>query len=326
MTRLTFALIVLSIALILLSAFVGTAPLTIAETFSGALGGDTRVQAIVWELRVPRAVAAFSVGAALGLAGAALQGLLRNPLAGPGVLGVSAISALGAVITIYFGLDALGAWMIPAAAIIFAGGAMLLLLTIVGNSPDMVRLILIGVGLSSLAGALTALAMNLAPTAFTLTDMVNWLLGSVTNRSWVDVIMVLPFWLLGGALILLAAPGLRALSLGEETAQTLGANPAQTRFLIIAGTSLLAGASVGIAGTIGFIGVVAPHLVRPFCGHDPKAILVPSALVAGAMLTAADVIIRIIPFDQELRLGVAAALFGAPVFIWIAARTSGGWR
>lgn len=326
MNRLTISLATCAALLISLSAFVGTAPLTIGETMRGVLGEDPRILAVVWELRMPRAVAAFGVGASLGLAGAALQGLLRNPLAGPGVLGVSAMSALGAVIAIYFGWVAAGMWVVPLAAIIFAGAAMFALLALGGNNASTVRLILVGVGLSSLAGALTALAMNLAPTAFTLTDMVNWLLGSVTNRSWLDVGLALPFWLIGGALVLAAGSGLRALSLGAETALTLGADPARTRLFVIVGTSLLAGASVGVAGTIGFVGVVAPHIVRPFCGHDPKSLLVPSALAAGVVLTAADLIIRVLPFDQELRLGVAAALFGAPVFIWIAARTSGGWR
>lgn len=326
MSRLSFSLGLVALLAVALSALIGTAPLTIGETISGAFGGNERVQAIVWELRIPRAVAAFGVGAALGLAGAALQGLLRNPLAGPGVLGVSAISALGAVIAIYFGWVAAGLWVVPTAAIIFAGAAMLALLAVAGSNPDTVRLILVGVGLSSLAGALTALAMNLAPNAFTLTDMVNWLLGSVTNRSWLDIALVLPFWIIGGGLIYMAGGGLRALSLGEQTALTLGSNPRRTRLLVISGTSLLAGASVGIAGTIGFVGVVAPHAVRPLCGHDPKSVLLPSALAGGAMLALADLIIRVAPFDQELKLGVAAALLGAPVFIWIAAKTSGGWR
>ena len=326
MTRLSVVLALMAAILIASSSLVGTAPLSLGETISGAFGGNERIQAIVWELRMPRAVAAFGVGAALGLAGAALQGLLRNPLAGPGVLGVSAISALGAVIAIYFGWVAAGLWVVPSAAILFAGFAMLALLLVSGDSPDTVRLILVGVGLSSLAGALTALAMNLAPNAFTLTDMVNWLLGSVTNRSWIDIVLVAPFWIVGGALVYAAGSGLRALSLGEQTALTLGANPMRTRWLVIAGTSLLAGASVGIAGTIGFVGVVAPHIVRPFSGHDPKSILLPSALMGGVILTAADLVIRVLPFDQELKLGVAAALFGAPIFIWIAMRTSGGWR
>ena len=326
MTRLSLGLACIAAALVIVSSLIGTAPLTLAETIDGAFGGNQRIQSIVWELRMPRVVAAFGVGAALGLAGAALQGLLRNPLAGPGVLGVSAISSLGAVIAIYFGWVAAGLWVVPSAAIVFAGVAMCALLLVLGNNPDTVRLILVGVGLSSFAGALTALAMNLAPSAFTLSDMINWLLGSVTNRSWLDIALVAPFWVMGGLLVYVAGSGLRALSLGEQTALTLGADPVRTRWLVIAGTSLLAGASVGIAGTIGFVGVVAPHIVRPMCGHDPKSILLPSALMGGVILAAADLVVRLLPFDQELKLGVAAALFGAPVFIWIAMRTSGGWR
>lgn len=324
--RLNASLLLLSALLFAVSLFTGSAPLSIAETVRGLIGQGGPVTVIIWEIRAPRAVAAFGVGAALGLAGAALQGLLRNPLAGPGVLGVSAFSALGAVCVIYFGLVALGVWVVPLAAVSFAGLAMVLLLAASGKSPDTVRMILVGIGLSSLAGALTALAMNMAPNPFSLSDMVNWLLGTVTNRSWLDVGLVLPFWVIGGGVILMAGPGLRALSLGEETALTMGADPARTRLLVIAGTSLLAGASVAIAGTIGFVGIVAPHVVRPFARHDPQRLLIPSALAAGAMLMAADLVIRVLPFDQELRLGVAAALFGAPVFIWIASRLAGETR
>ena len=324
--KLNLTLVLICTVLGLASLFVGTAPLSLGETFSGMMGEGGPVTAIVWEIRAPRIVAAFGVGAALGLAGAALQGLLRNPLAGPGVLGVSAFSALGAVIAIYFGLTAIGIWVVPLASIGFAGLAMVLLLAASGKRPDTVRMILVGIGLSSLAGALTALAMNLAPNPFSLSDMVNWLLGTVTNRSWLDVGLAVPFWLVGAVVILVAGPGLRALSLGEETALTMGADPARTRLLVIAGTSLLAGASVAIAGTIGFVGIVAPHVVRPFVQYDPKKLLIPSALAAGAMLMGADLLIRILPFDQELKLGVAAALFGAPVFIWIAARLSGSTR
>jgi len=326
MSRLSLILTGLSAALIAASVLMGTAPLSLGETVSGALGGDERIGVIVWDIRLPRALAAFGVGAALGLAGAALQGLLRNPLAGPGTLGVSAFSALGAVIAIYFGLASAGMWVVPLAAVSFAGLAMAALVAASGRSPDTVRLILVGVGLSSLAGALTALAMNMAPNPFSLSDMINWLLGSVTNRAWTDIVLALPFWAIGAVLVLAAGQGLRALALGEDTALTLGADPARTRWLVVAGTSLLAGASVAVAGTIGFVGIVAPHVVRPFCRHDPATMLVPSALAAGAMLLAADIVVRVLPFDQELKLGVAAALFGAPVFIWIASRAAGGWR
>ncbi len=321
--RLNLLLAGLCILLAIASLYFGTAALSPAEVLSGLLGEAGTARVIIWEIRAPRIAAAFGVGATLGLAGAALQGLLRNPLAGPGVLGVSAFAALGAVCVIYFGLAVIGVWVVPLAAISFAGLAMALLLLAAGRRPDTVRMILVGIGLSSLAGALTALAMNLAPNPYSLADMINWLLGTVTNRSWLDVGLALPFWSIGAVLILLAGRGLRALSLGEETALSMGADPARTRYLVIAGTSLLAGASVALAGTIGFVGIVAPHIVRPFARHDPQRLLVPSALAAGAMLMAADLVIRILPFDQELRLGVAAALFGAPVFIWIAARLAG---
>ena len=324
--HLNLSLLLLSVFLFALSLFVGSASLSLSETLVGLIGQGGSITTIIWEIRAPRAMAAFGVGAALGLAGASLQGLLRNPLAGPGVLGVSAFSALGAVCAIYFGLVAIGIWVVPLAAIGFAALAMGLLMLASGPSPDTVRMILVGIGLSSLAGAMTALAMNMAPNPFSLSDMVNWLLGTVTNRSWLDVGLVLPFWMIGAGVTLMAGPGLRALSLGEETALTMGADPARTRLLVVAGTSLLAGASVAIAGTIGFVGIVAPHVVRPFASHDPQRLLIPSALAAGAMLMLADLVIRVLPFDQELRLGVAAALFGAPVFIWIASRLAGEFR
>ncbi len=309
------------LVLIVLSALIGSAPLSVSETFSALFGqGNDAALIIVWEIRMPRAVAAFLVGAALGLAGAGLQGLLQNPLAGPGVLGVSAFATLGAVIAIYFGLAAWSNWSVPMAAIVFAGLAVAVLLLAAGRGAGTVTIILIGIGLSAFAGALTSLALNLAPNPYALSDLINWLLGSVANRSWPDIAFVVPALLVGGVLVLRAGPGLRALGLGEETAASLGADPARIRFLIILGTALLAGGSVALAGTIGFVGMVAPHIVRPFVKHDPKSLLIPSALAAGAMLLAADIVIRVLPFATELKLGVAAALIGAPVFIWIASR------
>jgi iron complex transport system permease protein len=183
-----------------------------------------------------------------------------------------------------------------------------------------VTLLLIGIGLSSFAGALMSLALNLAPNPYSLADLVNWMMGSVANRSWADIMLAAPALAIGAALVLASGPGLRALSLGDETAASLGADPKRTRLLVIGGTSLLAGASVATAGTIGFVGIVAPHVMRPFAGHDPQRLLVPSALFAGIVLLVADIAIRVLPFQQELKLGVAAALVGGPVFIWIAAR------
>lgn len=321
MSRLTGVLALVAALLFAVSALVGTAPLPLGDTLAALIGqGDERVRAILWELRLPRAAAAFAVGAALGLAGAALQGLLQNPLAEPGVLGVSAFSALGAVIAIFFGFAAVNSFAVPIAAILGAGIATLLLVFAASRGAGSVTLLLIGIGLSSFAGALMSLALNMAPNPYSLADLVNWMMGSVANRSWADILLGAPGWIIGAALVFLAGPGLRALSLGDETAKSLGADPRRIRLLVIGGTSLLAGASVATAGTIGFVGIVAPHIIRPFVRHDPQRLLIPSALLAGIILMVADIAIRVLPFQQELKLGVAAALVGGPVFIWIATR------
>lgn len=321
MNRLTVSLALVAALLFAISALVGTAPLPLGDTLAALAGqGDERVRAILWELRLPRAAAAFAVGAALGLAGAGLQGLLQNPLAEPGVLGVSAFSALGAIIAIFFGFAAVSSFAVPLAAIFGAGIATLLLVFAAMRGAGSVTLLLIGIGLSSFAGALMSLALNMAPNPYSLADLVNWMMGSVANRSWADILLGAPGWVIGAGLVLMAGPGLRALSLGDETARTLGADPRRIRLLVITGTSLLAGASVATAGTIGFVGIVAPHIIRPFVRHDPQRLLIPSALLAGIILMTADIAIRVLPFQQELKLGVAAALVGGPVFIWIATR------
>lgn len=294
-------------------------PLAAAKGLFGA--GDPAIALIAQEIRLPRALAAFFAGAALGAGGAALQGLLRNPLADPGVLGLSTAASLGAVVAIYFNLAALAVWATPAGAILFALGATALLYVLGAGRVSTARLILVGVGLASFGAGLIALVMNLAPNPFALSDLVSWLFGSVANRSFSDLALAVPFIGLGLALTLAAAPGLRALALGEEAAASLGADLASMRWLVIAGSAFLVGGSVSLAGAVGFVGVVAPHIVRPLVGHDPARVILPAALAGGALLAAADLFIRLLPFAQELKLGVAAALIGAPGFVWIAART-----
>lgn len=275
---------------------------------------------VVWEIRLPRALAAFGAGAALGASGAALQGLLRNPLAEPGVLGVSAAASLAATFVLYYGLVEAGAFALPVAAIAGALGATALLAAAAARVGSVVTLILVGVGLSSLAGALMALLMNLAPNPFSLADMLNWTLGTVANRSFDDLLLAGPFLAAGLGLLAAARRGLSALTLGEEAAAGVGVDLPRARRLVVVGAGLATGASVSLAGAIGFVGIVAPHLVRPLVDHDPARTLVPAALLAGALLVLADVGVRLAPTDAELRLGVVAALIGAPVFIWIAAR------
>jgi len=306
---------------IIVSALVGYAPLSLGETLAALFGGAPEpVRIVVWEIRIPRALTAFLVGAALGASGALLQGLLRNPLADPGVLGVSAAAALGAVIAIYFNLALISAFVVPVMAVVFALAATVVLYVAGAARLSAVQLVLVGVGLSSFAGALTAVAMNLSPNPFSLSDMVNWLLGSVANRSYLDIGFGAPFWIAGAVLAGFALPGLRALALGEDTAATLGADLGRVRLLVIIGSALLTGAAVAVAGTIGFVGIIAPHLIRPFVRHDPADLVLPSAILAGLILVAADTALRVLPFSQELKLGVAAALVGAPAFIWVAVK------
>ena len=329
MSRLTLnvSLAVGLLLIVLLSALLGSSQLSLSQTVAGLFGaGSETARIIVWEIRLPRALAAMGVGAALGASGALMQGLLRNPLAEPGVLGVSASASLGAIIALYFGLGFLGAFTVPVLAVTGALAATAVLSVLAAARISAVQLILVGVGLSSFAGALGALAINLAPNRFALSDMVTWMLGSVTNRSLDDLVFVAPFWIAGLGLAILTAPGLRALALGEDTAQTLGVDLARIRTGVIGAAALLAGGAVAISGVIGFVGIVAPHLVRPFVRHDPADLIWPSALLGGALIALADLVLRLVPLDQELRLGVMVSMIGAPVFILIAARSRGMGR
>ncbi|MEX6632452.1 FecCD family ABC transporter permease [Hyphococcus lacteus] len=315
---LSISLVVLSSILIIISLFIGPASIAPTAAIAALFNDHGAISVVVREIRLPRALAAWVAGACLGAAGAGLQGLLRNPLADPGVLGVSAAAALGAVLSIYFNFATLAFWVTPFSAILFALGATTILYVLGAGRVSTARLILIGVGISSLCGALLSLVMNLSPNPYALSDLINWLFGTVANRSFQDIALTVPFTVVGFAAIYASGPGLSALTLGEETAATIGANLARTTMLVIAGAAALVGASVAIAGAIGFIGIVAPHIVRAFSGHNPAHVLVPSALLGGAILTAADLMIRVLPFDQELKLGVAAALIGAPGFVWVA--------
>ncbi len=321
MTRIAPFLAVLLLICLILSLGLGATPLPPARLLAALLGqgspGDTLV---VWEIRLPRALAAAAVGAALGMSGAALQGLLRNPLAEPGILGVSANASLFASFTLYYGLAALSPLVLPLAAVAGALAATGLAALAALRTRSVVTLILIGVGLSSLAAALMALMMNLAPNPFTLSDMINWMLGTVDNRSLSDLALSAPFLIAGAAMLLAARRGLSALALGEESAEGMGLDLRRHRALVITGAGLVTGGAVALAGTIGFVGIVAPHLMRPWYRYDPGRLPVPSALLGAVLLVLADIGVRLLPTDAELKLGVVAALIGAPLFIWIAAR------
>lgn len=318
---LTVLLLTASAGALLAACFLGSTPLGGARVIAALLGQGTAGDGIVlWEIRLPRALTAFVVGAALGTSGAALQGLLRNPLADPGVLGVTATSSLTATFALYYGLAATSAFLLPVYAIAGALAATALLAAAAIRIRSVVTLILLGVGLSSFSAAAMSLLLNLAPNPFTLSDMMNWLLGSVANRSLADLQFALPFMLVGLAILFANRRGLSALTLGEEAASGVGLDLRRQRIAIVLGAGLATGASVALAGAIGFVGIVAPHIVRPIVDHDPARSLWPSALLAGLILVLADIGVRLMPTATELKLGVVAALIGAPAFIWIAVR------
>lgn len=300
-----------------------------------ALGWDAFVRAfrepasgesiVLWQIRLPRVLCALLVGAALGLAGAVMQGLLRNPLAEPGVIGVSGTAAFAAALAIVLGLASIpGA--VEAAALIGAAVAGVLL-TVVGarmKAPE--GLILFGVALSSFSGAATALIFNLSPSPIASAEVMSWMLGSVANRSWFDVAWVGVAVLLAAFFAVLARRGLRLLTLGEDVAKASGLPLVRLRVCALLAAAVAAGAAVAVAGVIGFVGLAAPHLVRSAVRGDPARILLPSALAGGLILVIADLATRVIPTDQELKLGVFTALIGAPLFAVIAWRAAREWR
>ena len=316
-----FSLILAIIITLLGGAAIGDTPMSLSRVVWALLGqGSAGDHLVIWSIRVPRMVAAFLVGGALGMSGAALQGLLRNPLAEPGILGVSSVSVLFATLSLFFGWATLGPVILPGLAIIGALTATMFIALAARWIGSVVTLILIGIALSGFTGAMISLLMNMASHPFFLSDLMNWTLGSVTNRSFVDIFFLAPFILSGMILLHFSRRGLSALTLGDETASSLGLDLARQRISIIIGTGLATGGAVALAGAIGFVGIVAPHMVRPFVHHDPARTLWPSALLGGLMVMLADLLVRIIPTTNELKLGVVAALFGAPVFVWIAIR------
>lgn len=278
---------------------------------------------ILMELRLPRAILAVTIGAGLGAAGAAMQGYLRNPLADPGLFGIAPMAALGAVTSFWIGgllPPAWASWTLPVFALGGAGLAMALLAGIAGRTPSgagggIALFTLAGLMIASLAGALTALAVTLAPSPFALTEIVMWLNGALTDRSWREVWIALPLVLTGIGVLALAARPLDALTLGEEAARSMGMDPARLLGLLVLGVGLTVGAGVAVAGIIGFVGLIVPHLVRPLTDRLPSSLVLPSALAGACLVLAADSIVRVLPLVTELRLGIALSLIGAPFFL-----------
>ncbi|NOZ43124.1 MAG: iron ABC transporter permease [Alphaproteobacteria bacterium] len=324
---LTLLLAIILAVIAFLSLFIGSADLGAGDILAALSGSATHsTEIIVIDLRLPRMVIGILAGATLGLSGAALQGLLRNPLADPGIIGVSASAGLGAVIAIYFGLSAYFPLSIQIMAMGGALIATMILSFISSHDSSILTLILAGIGISSLATAAIALTMNFAPSPMSLQDMIMWLMGSLENRTVSDIIFAGPF-IIGGWLIMRGVgQGLNACSLGEDTAQTLGINLKKLRMKVIVGSAISVGATVSVCGAIGFVGLVVPHMVRNIIGYAPGRLLVPSALLGAILLTIADLITRI-PFGHgQLRLGVVTALIGSPLFLYIIYKTREAMR
>ncbi|HTN14446.1 MAG TPA: iron ABC transporter permease [Sphingomonadaceae bacterium] len=306
MTRpIPLLLIALAIA-IPLSLLAGRVWIDPASTPNAAL--------ILLDLRLPRALLALAIGGGLGAAGAAMQGYLRNPLADPGLFGIAPGAALGAVTSLLFGYAA-PAWLLPLFALAGAAGAMALLALIAGRSGSVGLFTLAGMMIASLAGALTSLVISLAPNAFAMSEIVSWLMGALTDRSWADVRIAAPLTLAGIALLRLTGPSLDALTLGEAAARSLGVNPARLQALLVLGVGLTVGAGVAVAGIVGFVGLIVPHLVRPLTDRRPSSLILPSALAGALLVLVADCLCRILPLVTELRLGIALSLIGAPFFL-----------
>lgn len=309
-------LLLLVVALFLGSLAVGPVllePQAVLEALTGA--GSETARIIVGEIRLPRALLALMIGATLGLSGAALQGLLRNPLAAPSLFGAPAAAAFGAVMVISLGLvDALS-FLLPFAAIAGSLVSVALLILVAGPRASLLILILAGLAISSLAGAGTALALNLAPNPFAALEIAFWLLGSLEDRSLQHVSIALPFMIVGAGFLLCDRSAFRALTLGEEAAASLGINLTAVRLRVVIGVALCVGAGVAVAGTISFVGLVAPHLMRPFVRYDAGRLLVPASLSGAALLLASDIAVRLIPSQAEIKVGVLTALIGAPFFI-----------
>lgn len=318
---LIFSLFAAVLAAAALSLFIGYAALPFSQVVAGLFsGGDDTASVIMREIRLPRVLLGLVAGAALGTSGAVLQGLLRNPLAEPGVTGVSAFAALGAVIAMYFGLSNAFPLALPLLAITGALVSAALLFAVSARDSGILTLILAGVALSSLAGALTALALNLSPNPYAVSEIVFWLLGSLKDRSLQDLYIAAPFVIVGVGILLTTGRALDALTLGEDAAQSLGIDLRALARRSALGVALAVGGSVAVTGTIGFVGLVVPHLMRPLVGHEPSKLLLPSALGAALLVTVADIGVRLVPSRPELMLGVFTSLLGAPFFLWLVMR------
>ena len=315
---LMIVLLTLVLGLFAASLITGPAATGVADAVRGLFTDDGSALALIMqEIRLPRAILAVAIGATLGLSGAALQGYLRNPLAEPGLLGISASASLGAVLAIYTGFSAFVPIGLPIAALCGALIAVFIVQTLAGSTGNVLTIILAGVAVSSFAGAMTSLALNLSPNPFAALEIVFWMLGSLNDRSMVHVWLSVPFMIIGWIMLASLGRSLDILTLGESAASSIGVNMKRVRLLAVFGTATSVGAATAIAGAIGFIGLIVPHILRPLVGSVPSRLLPASALGGAALLLAADIAVRVFAPGRDLKIGVLTALIGAPFFLWL---------
>jgi iron complex transport system permease protein len=316
----TIALALLALLFAAISFSIGPAHIGVPDLFSGLFAQHGTATIIAREIRLPRALLALVVGAALGASGAALQGLFRNPLADPGVTGVTSSAGFGAVVAMYFGFAALNPLVLPACAIAGAVATSTILYFLSRAGAGRTSLILAGAAIASLATAMTALAMSLAPNPYAMAEMMRWMMGSLKDCTLSDLALATPPVVIGIALLMSTARSLDALVLGEEAAHSLGVNVHGVRRRVVIGVALATGAATAAAGAVSFVGLVVPHLLRPFYAYEPARLILPSALGGAVLVSAADIAVRLIAPDGQLLVGVMTAMIGAPFFIWLIVR------
>ncbi len=320
--RLVLVLSILVTALAVTSLTVGTESIDYSRAIADQFTDPDATHAIILrEIRLPRVLIAVIVGASLGLCGAALQGLLQNPLASPGLIGSASGAALGAVSVLYFSNAIWHTQLIPVAGMAGSLLATLLVYLLAGRSAGITTLILAGVAVNALATALLSLLLNLAPSPYAVQELVLWTLGDLTDRTLKDLWLLLPCTVLGWSMLIGIGQQLNTLTLGETTSTSLGVNVHRLRWRVFIAVALCVGAAVAVAGMIGFIGLVVPHLLRSLVKHEPARLLPVSALGGSAMLLAADLGVRLIPTNQTLKVGVLTALVGAPFFFYLIVRS-----
>jgi iron complex transport system permease protein len=320
--RLLLAILgIATLALFFLSLTVGPAAVAFGDSLRALFSprGDA-IALIMQEIRLPRALLGLMVGATLGLSGAVLQGWLRNPLAEPALLGVSASASLGAVLAIYTGFSTMFPLGLAGGGLAGAAVAVVVVQAMAGPRGDTLIIILAGIAVTSFAGAMTSLALNLSPNPFAALEIMFWMLGSLSDRSMTHVWLAGPFMLAGWAMLGSLGRSLDALTLGSETASSLGVNLRRVQLLTVFGTAASVGAATSVSGTIGFVGLVVPHILRPLVGSRPSRLLPASALGGACVVLTADVLVRVVAPERDLKLGVLTAIVGAPFFLWLVFR------